>query len=429
MNLVVRNLLCGSALLAAMAACTTSPLLPEPAPVQPVPLAQRNPSLRIAVLDNQLLGDLTDPAVMAKYARADLLVTEPGQFWNRPESAQKLALIRAANPDLKVIGFFRSKCVRQEWSGYDPQANSFEYALYQSAKPFLSYTTEGDTLQDWPGVAVFDFTNEAARHALIDVFAGFQAQSEAKLDGIYWDYFSPYLWISPDVTTMNGEPDMDGDGVAHLVDADEIASFNAAQEAWIGELRARMGDDFVQVANGARALVDSTFAGLLDGMNYEIFPNIGFSGGTPYRSALDPAVPNNLWAARGWLRTANGGPWQILDNVWIPRMTDQYGAVRAIDLGDVNRAIALLTGATVVHFDLSGLHRPGIPDVEINIGAPLGGVVFDGDRITRTFERGSVTVTMGSGSYPLGLSYMVTGTDPAGGDVVIEELRPGYMYP
>lgn len=421
------NLLCGSILAALMAACSTSPVSVVPGPVPNDPVGQQNPSLRIAVLDSHLMGDLADPAVMAKYARADVLVTEPGQFWDSPSRLAKYELLKAANPNLKILGFFRSKCVRQEWQGYDQQ--TFEYDLYQAARPYLSYTTTGDTLQDWPRVAVFDFTNPQLRRAMLDVLTSYQNASSAKLDGVYWDYFSDALWISPDVTTMSGDPDMDGDGISHFSDSDERQVFRDAQEDWINETRARLGGDFIQVANGGRALVDSTFASLLDGMNYEIFPNLGFAGNTPYKSALDPGVYNNLWAAQRWLRTANGGPWQILDNVWIPYMLDQNSTYRPIDLGNVNRAIALLTGATVVHFDLSGQHLPGIPDVEVNLGAPLGGVSIDGNIISRQFERGHVTVTMGSGAYPLGLSYVIASSVDGGAAEVVEELRPGYMYP
>lgn len=429
MNRLMINFLCGSILAMTMAACTTAPLPNAPQPATNDPIGSRNPSLRIAVLDAHVLGDLSEPAVMAKYARADLLVTDPGRFWGSPAREHDLELLRAANPNMKILAFFRSKCVRMEWSTPPAAGTSFEYELYQAARPWFSYTTQGDTLQDWPGVAIFDYTKPGARQAMLDVFEAWQTTTPAKLDGVYWDYFSRELWISPDVTSMTGEPDMDGDGVVHLSDTDELAAFRDAQEDWILEMRSRMGAGFLQVANGARALSDSTFAGLLDGMNYEIFPYIGFPGGQPYKSALDPAVYNNLWAARGWLRTQNGGPWLLLDNVWIPYVADQHGVMRPVDLGNVNRAIAMLTDAAPVHFDLTGAHHAGIPEVEINLGEPLGGVIIEGDSFQRLFDYGSVTVTMGTGAYPLGLSYVIKRHLPGGGEAVIEELRTGYMYP
>jgi hypothetical protein len=385
--------------------------------------------LRIAVLDHHLLGDLSDPAVMAKYARADIIITQPDRFWGRPGLEQNMALLRAANPHVKILGFFRSKCVRQEWANYDPSQQSFDRALYEAARPYFSYTTTGDTLQDWPQVALFDFTNPAARRAMLDVFVSYQQSSSAKLDGVYWDYFNPELWISEDLHTMTGEPDIDGDGVPHFQDTDEMEAFRAAQVALVREMRGRLGNEFIQIANGSRALSDSTFAGLLDGMNYEIFPNVGFSSATPYRAALDSSRPNNLFAANRWLRTDNGGPWQILENVWTPSMMDQNQVWQPLNMGDMNRAIALLTGSTVIHYDLTGAHHAGIPEVEINIGAPLGGVTVNGDVYTREFERGTVMVTMGAGTYPLGFSFAITQKNDAGGDDLVQAVANNYIFP
>lgn len=423
-------LMCSIGLATSLAACSTSPVPTVPDQGGGDLPVQQNPSLRIAVLDHHLLGDLSDPAVMAKYARADLIITQPDRFWGHERLEQNMALLRQANPNVRIVGWFRSKCVRLEWGQLDRSVQSYDYDLYHAALPYLSHTTTGDTLQDWPGVALFDFTDPAARAAMLDIFQRYQASSPAKLDGVYWDYFNPELWIAPDVTTMQGEPDMDGDGVPHASDSDEQAAFMSAQVDWINEMRARMGGDFIQIANGTRALRDSTFAGLLDGMNYEIFPNTGFYGAPPYRMALDPTVPNNLFAANRWLRTRNGGPWQILENVWIPWMNDQNGVSRAINLGDVNRAIALLTGSTVIHYDLTGAHHAGIPDVEVNLGAPLGPVNILGNVYTRSFELGTVTLTMGTGTYPLGFSYSIESNEPDGtGRELINALAPNYMYP
>lgn len=429
MTRLMLNLLCGSILALTVAACSTSPVATGPDPVPDVPIVQPNPSLRIAVLDHHLLGDLSDPAVMAKYARAEILITQPDVFWGSPGLERKMELLRAANPDIKVLGWFRSKCVRIDWRDLDLTRGAYDYELYLAALPYLSYTTTGDTLQDWPGVILFDFTQPAARDAMLDVFVRYQETSPAKLDGVYWDYFNNELWISEDVDTMEGEPDMDGDGVPHFSDADEKAAFVAAQDQWIHEMRGRLGSDFIQVANGTRALRDSTFAGLLDGMNYEIFPQVGFNSHTPYRTALDPTAFNNLWAARNWLRTANGGPWQILENVWVPRMMDQNGVYRPINLGDMNRAIALLTGSTVIHYDLTGQHHAGIPDVEIDLGKPLGGVTIMGGVYSRNFEQGTVTLTMGSGTYPLGFSFAITRNHQAGGEELVNAIAPNYFYP
>ncbi|MDP1603767.1 MAG: hypothetical protein Q8M03_10940, partial [Legionella sp.] len=76
MRRLLLNIFCVSILALVVAACSMSavPTVPDQAPDYPI--VRQSESLRIAVLDHHLLGDLSDPAVMAKYARADLLITQ-----------------------------------------------------------------------------------------------------------------------------------------------------------------------------------------------------------------------------------------------------------------------------------------------------------------------------------------------------------------
>ncbi|MCB1184558.1 hypothetical protein KDM41_14100, partial [bacterium] len=252
-------------MLLGVAACTT-----PTEPVAEIPLPKADGSLRIAALDYQI-GDLSDPAVLAKYARAEIVVVQCDQFWGRGSFEGRMAQLKAANPDMKVIGYFRSKVIRQGWGDLPREDQTYNRDLYDAAQPYLAHTTVGDTICDWPGVAVFDFTNPAARRAMLDVFVHYQRTSSNKFDGVYWDYFNPSLWIAPTVDAMNGEPDMDGDGVAHWDDPDELQAFQDGQDAWVAEMQAAMGRGFIQIANGSRALQDSVFAAKLDGMFYEIF--------------------------------------------------------------------------------------------------------------------------------------------------------------
>ncbi|RLA56646.1 MAG: hypothetical protein DRR04_13920, partial [Gammaproteobacteria bacterium] len=220
--------------------------------------------MRIAALDYQV-GDLTDPAELAKYTRADILIVQPAQFWGRSDLESRLAPLRAAKPDLKIIAYFQSKAIRIAWGENPRETNTYQYDLFQAAKPYWCYTTEGDTLMDWPGTAIIDFTNPAARQAMLDVFLNHQRTSSNKFDGIFWDYFNDRLWISPAVTGMEGEPDMDGDGVPHWDDEDELQAFRDAQYDWTHEMVAAKGSNFIQIANGSRALTDSQFAAEFDG--------------------------------------------------------------------------------------------------------------------------------------------------------------------
>ncbi|MGB5215607.1 MAG: hypothetical protein WBN88_18430, partial [Anderseniella sp.] len=230
--------------------------------------APQKSGLRIAALD-YAVGDLTDPEVLARYTRADILVVQSDQFWGRPSFEGRLDLLRAAKPDLKIIGYFRSKVVKAKW---ETEENTYNLALLEASRPYWCATTTGDTAMDWPGAVLFDYTDPAARRAMLDVFLTHQRTSSNQFDGMYWDYFNDKLWIAPAVTTMDGEPDMDGDGVGHFEDEDERQAFQDAQYDWVAEMRQAMGNRFIQIANGARALTDSVFARQFDGMFYELFP-------------------------------------------------------------------------------------------------------------------------------------------------------------
>ncbi len=361
-------------------------------------------SIPIAALD-YVVGDLHDPAEMAKLARADLLVLSAWQFW---ESNKELDLIRQANPDIKIVAYFSVKAIQDQWA--TAHEGNYTWRLYHTAQPFLVHTTTGDTASDWYGSTLYNFTDPAARAAMLDIFQEYQTTSTNRFDGVFWDYFSPTLWVPQDIRAETGDADFDGDGIGHWDDPDEIDLFLRSQEAWIDEMRARMGEDFIQIANGVRALVDSTFAAKVDGMFYEDFPAQGFYGRPPFEMALDPAVFNNLWAAHNWPRTRNGGPWLILSHmrsggVFFGPAPD-YTPYQ-IDADDLTRAVALLTDATAITYDDSGERSAGIPAKEYNLGAPLGGVTIDYPVYTREFERGRIVLTMRTGDYPRPFDFEV----------------------
>jgi len=382
-----------------------------------IPFPVDDGSLRIAALDYQV-GDLTDPAELAKYTRADILIVQPDQFWGGQGLEGRLAPLRAAKPELKIIAYFRSKVTKTSWGVNPREFQTYIYDLYHAARPYWCHTTTGDTLMDWPGAVIFDFTNPAARQAMLDIFVTYQRESSNKFDGVFWDYFNDRLWIAPAVTGMEGEPDMDGDGVSHWDDEDERQAFKDAQYDWAHEMQAAMGPDFIQIANGSRALTDSLFAAEFDGMFYELFPNVGFSSGETFKRALDPNQYNNLWTARNWPRRTNGGPWLILSHsILVGSYRNEDGIWETIDPGNLLRAVALLTDATSTHYDLTGRARAGIPAVELDLGRPLDETVITGDRYVRNFERGRVELLMGLGYYPIPFSYVI----PENG-VIVEQF-------
>ncbi len=359
-------------------------------------------STQVAAWDVQL-GDLDDPAEMAKLARVDVFIAPTWQFW---ESNIDMDKIRMANPDIKIIAYFRPTGIRKAWR--EAPAGSYTNRLYHAALPYLSYTTTGDTASNWPGTYIYNLLDPEARAAVFQVFQDFQASSPNKFDGIFYDYFPTYLWVPADLDGVDGDPDLDGDGIAHKDDPDEIQAFLDGEDGWVDEVRAAMGEDFIQIANGVRAHRDSTFAAKLDGAFYEDFPAQAWWGPQHFRMALDPNEFNNLFTARNWFRTGNGGPWLILSHknsagvYFDSDLNPVY-----VDGGRLARAIAMLTDGTSITFEGFGVHDVGIPSVEYNLGPALGGVTIDGDIYTREFRDGSIKLIMRSGEFPFPFDFCV----------------------
>lgn len=401
----------------ALAACST-PTEPD----QPGPLPVHDGSLRTAAIDYEV-GDLSAPEVMAKYARVDLLIVQPWRFWDREIYAGDLDLIRAANPGVRIVAYLRPFNVRAVWR---ETAGRYTGALWDACSPHLVSTTNGDTASVWPGAYVYNFLDPAVRADVLDVFAAYQGTGGNTFDGVFWDNFCTKLWGADDPNLNDGEIDLDGDGVGHFSDPDEIAAMHRAQEAWVRELRARFGEGFIQIANGDRALVDSTFAATVDGMLYEGFPTVGFPGNNTCYAALDPDRFNNLFAASRWPLTRNGGPWVIPTFIRnAGGFTDQTGTYRPTNTGDFLRALCLLTGATSLHTDLSGRPRAGIPSVELDLGLPLGPTEIIGTLHRRAFARGTVELILDTGVWPVPYAFTIRGTDGRN----IQRIDAPYAYP
>lgn len=373
-------------------------------PATPPPPGQ-NASLRQAIVDYRYLA-CADSDIVA-LARADLVVLDASTIWSIASNSDLCARLRAVNPGIRILAYILAKNTRVGWRSADQEREPFGHAWNEAVAPYRCETTSGDTLLDWPGNQVVNILDAGCRRAMVDVVASFQRSSPNRVDGVFWDYFGPTLWISPMVEpTMAGEPDMDGNGIGHFDDPAEMAGFRAASSALIEQMRSELGEGFIQIVNGTRAATDSTFAALTDGMFYELFPTQNFHPGPDMRLALDPARYNNLFATRHWPRTRNGGPWLILSNPTPCYYYDDQYQRTLLDLDDINRVVALLTGATV-SYSANGQMEYGWPAVELALGEPLGGVTWNGETISRQFARGSVTATFTSGSWPLPFDFEI----------------------
>jgi hypothetical protein len=269
---------------------------------------------------------------------------------------------------------------------------------------------------------VLNVLNPACRDSIVFKLAEFQNATANRIDGVLWDYFDTVVWVSPYVSaTVEGEADLDGNGIPLKDDGPERVAYLAACDSLVLRTREVMGSDFIQVFNGRRAHTDSNFAALGDGMYYEIFPTQIFPD-PDMAHAMDPNYDFSLFHATKWPRTDNGGPYIVLGMYWVSRYLDQNRDVQEVPFGNMYRAVGLLTDVYAAW--LPANHRYGWPEVEINLGPPMGPTTIAGNLYSREFLYGRVDLTMKLGSYPNPFSYKIT----VGGRVV-EELNIPYHFP
>jgi len=335
--------------------------------------------------------DFTDAAVIEKYSKARVVIFVPNYLWALNASPDIISSMKAINPDLKVLGYFNAQTSWLNWADDDPITQSYTHSWHQATSPYWSYSTTGDTMMAWPGKVLINILEEDCRNAMVDVLAEQWAANANVFDGIFWDHFNTQLWVASNVPGCDGEVDLDGDGIAHGDDEDEMQAYRDASTALVQRVSSVLGPDVIQVTNGNRAARDADFAGLVDGMMYERFPEIGFSG-DEMRNALDPAVGNNLFESRTWPKTSNGGPFLILTNKMNFSIIEDGGNRVTYFRAEFNRIVALLTDNYVTYHPITEEHSYGWPDVDVSLGLPVGDVAFEGDVITREFENGRVTL-------------------------------------
>lgn len=348
------------------------------------------------------------PANLEKYARADIFLAMSAALWsNQYRDVPIIAGMKAINPDLKVVGYISAKSA--QLSAVSPSANAFWHAWYNATRPYWVHTTTGDTAQDWPGNVILNILDPACRTAMIETVMDFQRTSANKLDGIMWDYFNNSLWVYGGLQNVTGDPDMDGDAIGHWADPDELAAYRDAEVSLVSALRDSLGEGFIQIFNGQRAYSDSTFAGLADGLMYELFPTLGFPQPN-MQNALNPAFLHNLYAVRGRLRDVNGGPWIVMFNPWINRYNDVNEDVVTLLTGNQFRLVAMLMDGYASWNTQDGSsfsYTYGWTDNDICVGEPLGPPVYDGNFIRRDFQYGRVELEWKTGRYPDPFKYKV----------------------
>jgi len=349
--------------------------------------------------------DFSDQNVIEKVAKADVYLYHSWYLWGNDvnEELRVVDKLKAINPDLVVLAYVSAKNSALNWEN---SSLPYQQALYERTLPYWSYTTEGDTLMDWPGKVVLNILDPGCRDVITGTLAEYHAATNNQVDGIFWDYFNRKIWIAFSVgNRVLGDPDFDGDGIAMAQDPDEMLAYQAACDSLVIRTRELMGEDFIQVFNGQRAMSDSTFAALSDGVYYEIFPTEMFPEPN-MATALDPDYPANLFAAMTWPRTVNGGPYTCIGNMWQNIYFDHNGDPNQINLGNMYRAVGFLTGVYNNWLGTGGNYYDWT-NVEINLGQPLSPTVINGDHYFRQFQYGTVDLHMGSGVYPNPFSYEI----------------------
>ena len=369
--------------------------------------------------------DWSDQSIIEKFSRADLLIMTASDIWTGSDYGDIPVVdqLKALNPDLKIVGYVSGFSAKLYAENSDP--DFFWYKWFHRTRPYWVYTTQGDTAQTWPGNAVIDITNPDCRQVMIETVVEFQEASLNKMDGIYWDYFNNSLWVYPELD-VDGEIDIDEDGIGHNQDQDEMEAYRAAQVALVGALRDTLGEGFLQIFNGQRAYGDEEFAGLADGVMYELSPTLFFPE-PDMQHALDPNYSKNLFNVRGWLRDVNGGPYVIMSNVWRSVFWDHNQSPTVILTGNQYRAVGLIMGGYSSwnsHDGSTFSYTYGWTNTDITLGQPLGPPVFEGEFIRRDFEYGRVEIEMQSGDYPNPFDYRIWALGQ-----LVEELSIPFHYP
>lgn len=341
----------------------------------------------LAVFDLQT-ANIDDPEYLDKAARADVVILTATHFWRNGASQDLVDRFKLRNPDVKVIGYVNAHTSWYQWGSASPD-EGYVYDWYHATKPYWAHTTTGDTMTTWPGKPMLRVNLSECRAAMVQVLRSCQQRSGNKLDGVFWDCFNDPLWIAENAD-YDGELDLDEDGIGHYDDEDEMAAYRLSQEELVQEVRAAFGGDFIQIFNGNRAPKDSVFAALGDGMLYEHFPDVPFGSGGMHK-AFDLTRFNNVFTAVHWPRSNNGGPYVIYNNEWISHIRMPDGSYLDYPTAEWCRAMALLTGALAAYHDQQS-HCYGWPQVELDLGAPLGPPLYYAGRWQRDYERGQITV-------------------------------------
>ncbi len=331
-----------------------------------------------------------DDAMIRQAAQADMLIL-PMERCFSPESQAAIAEIRRLHPGARIIGYrsLMSVGTLGPDTTYLRQVLPYVLDYYNAVREDWAWTTMQDTVLIWRDIIMLDPIEGGALNrdlidAMVDLIASYR-QSTGAIDGIMHDYFMYSAYLNPTVReTMTGEVDFDEDGVRHQDDPDELAFFYEWQKEYARAIRARLGDDFIQIGNGRPPQEDAELAGLLNGIFYELYPNNPWYGTD--RTGLLRLLENQR---DGYLRPALGRTWSVC--------TNERGTT-----SDNNRFCllsSLLAGC--MYTELFGSYVFSGWTLDLSPGKPAGEAVIEGSMdsiltVRRDFMLGEVRISFES---------------------------------
>jgi hypothetical protein len=257
-----------------------------------------------------------DAEMIREASEADMIIF-PVACCYSPYALEIIAEIKRLNPHSVILGKHTILGVNPLW----PDTNRlrltrpYEIDYYETVEDHWSYTTAGDTLMLWSDIIflkpILDGElNRSLITDLLDLMQRYQIEFGNVLDGVVYDYLMQSLYINYTIRDrVEGEPDLDSDGIPFIDDPDEAAHLIEWQREYIIEMRSRFGDDFILVANGPLGQNNADIAGLLNGLFFEAFPNN--NRGYTDREGLLRLL---RFQEEGYLRKSRGRTWTIVTN-------------------------------------------------------------------------------------------------------------------
>ncbi|UCF06357.1 MAG: hypothetical protein JSV33_04820 [bacterium] len=327
-----------------------------------------------------------DTEDLEEVAQADMVIL-PSAWCLSPEASPVLEELTLRNPDLQMIGYLLvfAVSVIEADTVYLRRNMPFFLDYYYAVEDDWAFTTTGDTLMMWPGQIMLNpISNGEINRQLIDetvdLLEEYREHPGSFLDGVMHDYFMDSPFIGPYARpTVHGEIDLNGNGIIFENDAEEQALFIEWQIEYAREIRLRFGRDFIQIANGRLPQRNAELARLLNGIFYEVFPNLRWS--LTDRDGLLTLLEQH---AEGFLSKAKGRTWSLVTN----------------EDGGSNNLFCLLASmlAGCFYTELHGTCLFTGWTIDIEAGFPIGPAIIEGSvdsvlTVRRQFTGGEVRMS------------------------------------